>query len=144
MCRTGPGIFHVPCLGLYSCLYSCLYPLTPQALFIKLTHIPLPPPHSTHPFFNPNPFLTLSSPLTTPNGTASPIPKNTNSAHFHRKGIIATQNTNQYINSEYVKKSKAPVGAMDLSRVVMSIQRFVQYSWGRARGSTRNMRRRRV
>lgn len=129
-----------------SILYSCLCLPSSAALFIKDSYIASASHqhHSAYPFFIPNPFLIRSSLLTTPNGIASPIPKNTNNAHFHLKGLIATQKRNQYINSEYVKKSKAPVGAMDLSRLVRSIQRFIQYSCGRARGSTRNIRRKRV
>lgn len=80
-------------------VYSHVY--VPNPFMNRLIyHIHSPSTHSPYPLFNPNPFLTLSSPLTNPNGIASPIPKNTNNAHFHLNGLIATQNTNQYVNSE--------------------------------------------
>lgn len=77
-------------------------------------------------------------------GKPAPTPNSTNGAHFQRKGFTKMTNTNQYSNSAYVKKSKAPVGAFALTHRVKSIQRFIHVSVGRVRGSTRNIKRKRV
>lgn len=48
---------------------------------------------------------------------------------------------NHQISSEYVKKSKAPVGLLLLTHFVPSIQNFIQYGEGRVNGSIKNMSR---
>jgi hypothetical protein len=48
-------------------------------------------------------------------------------------------NMNQYINSEYVKKSNALVGASDLMVLVNSTHLFIHQGLGVVRGSTRNI-----
>jgi hypothetical protein len=92
----------------------------------------------------PNPSRALSSSCTTLNGNPAPTPNNTNAAHFHRNGLIAIVNTNQYISSEYVKKSKAPLGAALLMNRVMSIHFFIHHVRGCASKSTKYRSRKRV
>lgn len=112
--------------------------------FLPLSQIPIPSSLPLTPFVNPNFSLSLSSTSTTPTGPSRPIPKNTNSAHFQRNGLMATQNTNHHTSSRYVKKSNAPVGLKCFSSLVMSIQHFVHHGRGRVIGSRRNINRMRV